>query len=145
MSDNKGADAVAMAAELTIAWLSNGHTRVAADDVPAFLMSMHEALSSLAAPVSADTKIAAQTNYTGALTERKSLASRDHIISLIDGKPYKALRRHLSKHGLTPTEYRKRYNLKHDYPMVAPAYSERRRDIAMQTGLGLKSRPLDAV
>ena len=145
MSENRGGDVVALAADLTIAWLSNGHTRVAADDVPAFLISMHAAVSSLAAPVAADTQIEVQTSYTGAVTERKSLASRDHIISLIDGRPYKALRRHLSKHGLTPVEYRKRYNLKHDYPMIAPAYSERRRDIAMRIGLGLESRPLDAV
>ena len=51
------------------------------------------------------------------MTARKSLASKDHIISMIDGKPYKTLRRHLSGHGLTPEQYRERYNLKPDYPM----------------------------
>jgi predicted transcriptional regulator len=66
--------------------------------------------------------------FTPAVTVRKSLASRDHIISMIDGKPYRALRRHLSGHGLTAEEYRKRYCLRPDYPMVAPAYSEARRD-----------------
>lgn len=69
---------------------------------------------------------------------RKSLASRDHIISLIDGKPYRTLRRHLSTHGLTPDEYRARYNLKPDYPMVAETYSEARRAMAKKIGLGRK-------
>jgi hypothetical protein len=69
---------------------------------------------------------------------RKSLASPDRIISMIDGKPYRTLRRHLSTHGLTPDEYRARYKLKPDYPMVAPAYSEARRAMAKKIGLGRK-------
>ncbi|RZL81129.1 MAG: transcriptional regulator, partial [Sphingomonas sp.] len=67
-----------------------------------------------------------------------SLASKDHIISMIDGKPYKTLRRHLSTNGLTPEQYRERYGLKPDYPMVAEAYSESRRAMAKKIGLGRK-------
>jgi len=78
--------------------------------------------------------------FAPAVSVRKSLASDDHIISMIDGKPYKALRRHLSTHGLTPEEYRRRYNLKADYPMVAPSYSEARRAMAHKIGLGAKGR-----
>jgi predicted transcriptional regulator len=78
--------------------------------------------------------------YVPAVTVRKSLASRDFIISLIDGKPYKTLRRHLSTHGLTAEDYRARYNLKPDYPMVAPSYSETRREVAKKLGLGQKGR-----
>ena len=74
------------------------------------------------------------------MTVRKSLASRDHIISLIDGKPYKTLRRHLAGHGLTPDDYRERYGLKADYPMVAPGYAEVRRDISKKIGLGRKRK-----
>ena len=77
-------------------------------------------------------------DYVGAVTARKSLASPAHIISMIDGKPYKTLRRHLSGHGLTPEEYRARYGLKSDYPMVAPDYSEARRSMAKKIGLGRK-------
>ena len=76
----------------------------------------------------------APTEYTPAVTVRKSLASKDHIISLIDGKPYRTLRRHLTSNGLTPEEYRARYNLKADYPIVAESYSEARR--AMAGGVG---------
>jgi len=57
---------------------------------------------------------------------------------MIDGKPYKTLRRHLSGHGLTPEEYRERYGLKPDYPMVAESYSEARRAMAKKIGLGRK-------
>jgi predicted transcriptional regulator len=57
---------------------------------------------------------------------------------MIDGKPYKTLRRHLATHGLTPAEYRDRYGLKADYPMVAENYSESRRAMAKKIGLGRK-------
>ncbi len=73
-----------------------------------------------------------------AVSAKASLASRDHIISLIDGKPYKTLKRHLFGHGLTPEEYRARYNLPSDYPMVAPGYSEQRSRVAKELGLGRK-------
>jgi predicted transcriptional regulator len=66
------------------------------------------------------------------------LASKEHIISMIDGRPYKTLRRHLSTHGLTPEEYRERYKLKADYPMVSESYSQVRRDMAKKIGLGRK-------
>ena len=133
-------DNVSLAAELTAAWLSNANTRVTAEDVPAFLKTMHETLVGLtASPVALDEAATdAATQYTGAVTARKSLASPDHIISMIDGKPYRTLRRHLSGHGLTPEEYRARYNLRSDYPMVAPSYSEARRAMAKKIGLGRK-------
>jgi predicted transcriptional regulator len=131
-------NAVELAAELTAAWLANPNTRTNADDVPAFLLSMHAAVAQLSgASTPAITEEPAQT-YEPAVTARKSLASPDHIISLIDGKPYKTLRRHLSTNGLTPEEYRARYNLKADYPMVAPSYSEARRTMAKSIGLGRK-------
>jgi len=63
---------------------------------------------------------------------------------LIDGKPYKTLRRHLASHGLTPEEYRQRYNLKPDYPIVSPAYSDARGAMMKQIGLGQKGRAAQA-
>jgi predicted transcriptional regulator len=135
---NDEINAVELAAELTAAWLANPNTRTNADDVPAFLRSMHAAVAQLSgATAPADPEEAVQT-YEPAVTVRKSLASPDHIISLIDGKPYRTLRRHLSSNSLTPEEYRARYNLKADYPMVAPSYSEARRTMAKSIGLGRK-------
>ena len=131
---------VELATELTIAWLSNPNTRTASDDVPAFLKSMHDAVAALGSDVDAAPAEAEAPEYTPAVSVRKSLASKDHIISMIDGKPYKTLRRHLSTNGLTPEEYRARYNLKADYPMVAEAYSENRRAMAKKIGLGRKPK-----
>ena len=132
-------NAVELATELTIAWLGNSNTRVAADEVPAFLRTMVETVTSLQGGGSSGTATEeAPGDYTPAVSVRKSLASKDHIISMIDGKPYKTLRRHLATNGLTPPEYRERYGLKADYPMVAENYSESRRAMAKKIGLGRK-------
>ena len=121
MSDDYATSAVELATELTIAWLGNPNNRVDADQVPAFLQKMYATVTELAQASSAP-QVPEETpapEYTPAVTARKSLASKDHIISMIDGKPYRTLKRHLSGNGLTPEQYRERYNLKADYPMVA--------------------------
>jgi predicted transcriptional regulator len=137
-------NAVELATELTIAWLGNQNNRVQADEVPDFLRTMHATVTALENGPSNDSAATGESGaapqFTPAVSVRKSLASKDHIISMIDGKPYKALRRHLGRHGLTPDQYRERYNLKPDYPMVAPTYSEARRDMAKKIGLGQKGR-----
>ena len=134
--DTTSTDPVELATELTIAWLANPNTNASSDDVPAFLQKMHQAVINLtAAPVE---QPAVEPEYTPAVTVRRSLSSKDHIISLIDGKPYKTLRRHLSRHGLTPEQYRKRYSLKPDYPIVSESYSQVRREMAKKIGLGRK-------
>jgi predicted transcriptional regulator len=144
MSETESVSTIELATEITIAWLGNPNSRPAAEDVPTFLRNIHAAVSELAgAPASGAEDVAdapAQTEHVPAVSARRSLASKDHIISMIDGKPYKTLRRHLSTHGLTPAEYRQRYNLKADYPMVAPNYSEARRAMAKKIGLGQKGR-----
>jgi predicted transcriptional regulator len=130
--------AVELATELTIAWLSNPNTRTSAAEVPEFLGKMHDTVNALLGTGDVSGEPGASQEYTPAVSVRKSLASKDHIISMIDGKPYKTLRRHLSTHGMTPEEYRERYNLKPDYPMVAESYSESRRAMAKKIGLGRK-------
>jgi len=136
---------VELATELTIAWLGNQNNRVSADDVPAFLRTMHTTITELgsgssAVDASGGEAAAAPEEFTPAVSVRKSLASKDHIISMIDGKPYKTLRRHLSTHGLTDVQYRERYNLRSDYPMVSENYSLARRAMAQKIGLGRKGR-----
>lgn len=128
---------IELAAELTMAWLSNQNTRATPDDVPAFLKSMHDAVLTLSA-APAEPVEEAVAEHTPAVTARKSLASPDFIVSMIDGKQYKTLTRHLTTNGLTPAEYRQRYGLKADYPMTAPTYSEARRAMAKKIGLGRK-------
>jgi predicted transcriptional regulator len=132
-------DLLELATELTVAWLSNPNTRAPAEVVPAFLEKMHGAVSSLAAPQPLATSDApTASEYTPVVSVRRSLASKDHIVSMIDGKPYKTLKRHLAGHGLTPAQYRERYGLRSDYPMVAENYAVMRRDLAKKIGLGRK-------
>ncbi|RYG27840.1 MAG: transcriptional regulator [Burkholderiales bacterium] len=139
MSDETAGDElIEFATELTIAWLSNPNTRASAKEVPAFLQIMHTALRSLSAPGASREVAAPAPEYQPAVTVKRSLASKEHLISLIDGKPYKTLKRHLSTHGLTPAQYRERYGLKADYPMVAESYGAMRRDLAKRIGLGRK-------
>ncbi len=66
----------------------------------------------------------------------KKSVTDDYLISLEDGQQYQSLKRHLSKHGLTPEEYRAKWGLPHDYPMTAPGYSARRSALAKSLGLG---------
>lgn len=137
MSEETTLNPVELATEITIAWLNNPNNRVAAEEVPAFLRNIHATVNDLASGSSS--VVAAEQpaeEFTPAVTVRKSLASKDHIISLIDGKPYKTLTRHLTGHGLTPDEYRRRYGLRFDYPMVAQSYAEHRRELAKRIGLG---------
>ncbi len=138
--DIADSDLLSLATELTIAWLSNPNTRASADEVPAFLEKMHGAVIALSAAPAEAAEVAVEAAAAPAVSVRKSLASRDFIISLVDGKPYKSLKRHLSRHGMTPQQYRERYGLKPDYPMVAPSYAETRRDLAKKIGLGRKPR-----
>ena len=136
MIDNN--DAIELASALTVAWLANPHARTTADDVPSFLRSMHQAVTMLSTPTQTETA-PVEREHSPAVTARKSLASPDHIISMIDGKKYKALRRHLSANDLTPEQYRERYSLKSDYPMVAAGYSAARSAMAKSLGLGRKA------
>lgn len=144
MPEENALSPVELATELTVAWLTNQNNRINADEVPEFLRTMYRTITELssgpqhAGPEQEDNT--RTTEFTPAVSVRKSLASKDHIISMIDGKPYRTLRRHLSTHGLTPKEYRERYNLRADYPMVAPSYSEARRAMAHKIGLGAKGR-----
>ena len=148
MSDENSLNPVELAAELTIAWLGNQNNRCTAEEVPTFLRTMHATITELSGgsnvPAEAAEETPAQAEFTPAVTVRKSLGSKDHIISLIDGKPYKTLKRHLSGHGLTPEQYRQRYNLRSDYPMVAESYSAARREMAKKIGLGSKGRQAKA-
>lgn len=138
--DQTTLSAVELAAELTAAWLANNNTRATTEEAVAFLTAMHQTVGSLGNTGAAepDPEVEAQPEFTPAVSIRKSLASREHIISMLDGKPYKTLTRHLSTNGLTPAEYRARYNLPASYPMTAPAYSEQRREMAKKIGLGRK-------
>lgn len=121
----------ALTAMITANFVANN--RVGTGEIGGVIGSVYSALEALGVPV-----LAPEPEFTPAVTIRKSLSSPDKIISMIDGKPYSLLKRHLTTQGLTPAEYRARYNLPADYPMTAPAYAERRKQLALKIGLGRK-------
>ncbi len=129
-----GTNLTELTVDLLAAFVSNNSVR--SEDLPGLIATTHAALSAL--EPAAAVEAAPAEEHVPAVSVRKSLASRDHIVSLIDGKPYKTLKRHLAGHDLTPEEYRARYNLPASYPMVAPSYSEHRREVAKKLGLGRK-------
>lgn len=132
-------NSIELATEITIAWLGNPNTRVSADEVPTFLKSMHIALGELSGAPAVASAEEATPEHVPAVPVRNSVKP-DYILSLIDGRKLKSLKRHLSVNGLTPKEYRERYGLKADYPMVAANYAAQRREVAKKIGLGRKGR-----
>ncbi|MEJ7932883.1 MucR family transcriptional regulator [Sphingobium sp. AN558] len=136
MADIEQPDVTALTVQLLSAYLANNI--VAHTDIAELVRATKAALveDKASAPVEVETPA-----HAPAVTARKSLAASGHILSLIDGKPYKTLKRHLSKHGLTPQAYRERYNLPATYPMVAPDFAAERRAIAKKIGLGRRAAP----
>ena len=124
--------------ELTAAIVSSHveNNSVHAGDLPELIKSVHEALARLDRP--APDAPAGPARKEGAVSARKSLADPARIISMIDGKPYATLKRHITRHGYTPDSYREAFGLKADYPMTAPGYSDYRRENAKARGLGRK-------
>lgn len=137
MAEETQTDITALTVQLLSAYVSKNN--VPSESLADLIKSTRAALTENPATAVAET--AAET-FTPAVSVRKSLASPDHILSLIDGKPYKTLKRHLMTRGLTPEQYRERYNLPKSYPLVAQSYSEARRAVAEKSGLGRK--PADA-
>jgi predicted transcriptional regulator len=120
-------------ADLVSAYVSNNH--VAPSDLPALIASVQTALSRLAGEGASPRSAETEGEKVTSAQIRKSVTP-DAIISFLDGKPYKTLKRHLTKHGLDPSSYRAKYGLPADYPMVAPSYSETRSSLARSLGLG---------
>lgn len=136
MADESKSNLTELTVDLVAAFVSNN--TIGKDDLPGLVAATHAALAALEAPAAASGPDAPAEDFVPAVSVRRSLASRDHILSMIDGKPYRTLRRHLSAHDLTPETYRARYKLPASYPMVAPAYSDARREMAKTIGLGRK-------
>ena len=127
-------DYVALTAGLVSAYVSNN--RVQPSEIGALIDSMHTALTGLAQGAAAE---ALATQKPTPAQIRKSITA-DTLISFIDGKPYKTLKRHLTGNGTTIEEYRERYGLPRDNPSVAASYSESRSALAKSFGLGQQRR-----
>ena len=113
-----------------------GGNSIAAADVPALIRSVHKAL----AGVGGASEVAAEAAKEPAVSIRRSITP-DYLICLEDGRKFKSLKRHLrTKYDLSPEQYRARWDLPKDYPMVAPNYAQARSDLAKQMGLGQGGR-----
>lgn len=123
-------------AEVSAAYFANSHVGVS--EIGAVIAQIAQSLGAVggapAEPVASEVEALAGRKLTPA--QIKKSISPDVLISFEDGRPYKTLRRHLSVRGLTPEQYREKWGLPSDYPMVSPNYSETRSRMAKQLGLG---------
>jgi predicted transcriptional regulator len=124
---------ITLTADIVSAHVSNNS--VAVSDVPGLIQNIHSALSQLGT-----TAPEPEVKQEPAVSVRASIKP-DYIVCLEDGKKLKMLKRHLMTHyNLTPEQYRAKWNLPADYPMVAPNYAEQRRSLAKKIGLGTRRR-----
>jgi predicted transcriptional regulator len=122
---------ITLTSDIVAAHVSNNN--VAVEDVPALITTVYGALAGLGGTPQVE-----EERPEPAVSVRASV-KRDHLVCLEDGKKMKMLKRHLmTEHGMTPDDYRQRWGLAADYPMVAPEYAETRRDLAVKIGLGRK-------
>lgn len=121
---------ITLTSDIVSAHVANNN--VAVSDLPMIIKNVHEALSGLSG------KSAEQVALEPVVPIKSSIKP-DYIVCLEDGKKLKMLKRHLMTHyGMTPDEYRLKWGLPRDYPMVAPNYAEQRRKLAKAIGLGRK-------
>ncbi len=124
---------ITLTADIVAAHVSNNS--VAVSDLPQLISNVHNALKGLGGPVAEP-----EVKQEPAVSIRASIKP-DYIVCLEDGKKLKMLKRHLMTHyKMTPEQYRAKWNLPADYPMVAPNYAEQRRSLAKKIGLGTKRR-----
>ncbi|QOV94719.1 MucR family transcriptional regulator [Novosphingobium sp. ES2-1] len=122
---------ITLTSDIVAAHVSNNS--VAVGDLPTLIANVHLALSGVNQPVKVE-----EVRPEPAVSIRASIKP-DYIVCLEDGKKLKMLKRHLmSQYNMTPAEYRARWDLPADYPMVAPSYAETRRNLAKKIGLGRK-------
>ena len=118
--------------EIVSSYVSNN--TLAADDLPKLIAATHQALSR----VNGQAEPMEREESKPAISVKRSVTS-DYIVCLEDGKKFKSLKRHLRTHyNLSPEEYREKWGLPHDYPMVAPNYAAARSQLAKQMGLGTR-------
>jgi predicted transcriptional regulator len=122
---------ITLTADIVAAHVSNNPVGIA--DLPTLITNVHGALAGLGG-----TAVVPVVKQEPAVSIRSSIKP-DYVVCLEDGKKLKMLKRHLMTHyGMTPDDYRAKWGLASDYPMVAPNYAEQRRTLAVKIGLGRK-------
>lgn len=136
MSDNTNpGEMISLTADVVSAYVSNNV--IPASELPNVINSIHNSLLSLSNPQASKPE---PETLTPAVSVKKSV-NPDYIICLEDGKKFKSLKRHLrTKYDMTPDQYRAKWGLPADYPMVAPNYAAARSELAKAMGLGAQRR-----
>ncbi len=134
MPDLDPATLIAMTAEVVAAYVTRNHVRAA--ELPDLISTVHASLSGMGKPPE---PVVVPAKLEPPVSIKKSLTD-DYLISMEDGKQYQSLKRHLAKRGLTPADYRTKWGLPIDYPMVSPAYSRQRSELAKSLEFGKKPR-----
>ena len=129
---SESADPLDLMGEIISAFVANNSLRLA--ELPALIQSVHAELVKIANRAATPTAPAPEA-ATPAVSIRKSITP-DYLICLDDGRKFKSLRRHLTGLGMTPEQYRAKWKLPADYPMVAPNYAAQRSALAKKIGLG---------
>jgi len=134
MSDPAEGNFVQLTAEIVSAYVSNN--TVAAGDIPGLIAQVHSALTRVSSAASEKPN----EPLKPAVSVKKSITP-EYIVCLEDGKKFKSLKRHLrTQYNMTPEQYRDKWGLSPDYPMVAPNYAAARSQLAKQMGLGQQRR-----
>lgn len=135
MSDTPGKSYIELTASIVSAYVSNNATQ--ASEIPALIGQIHAALQRLSA---GRPEVAPQEPAKPAVPVKKSVTP-EYLICLEDGKRFKSLKRHLrTQYKMTPEQYREKWGLPADYPMVAPNYAVERSQLAKKMGLGQQRR-----
>ncbi len=134
MSDPITITLLELTTEIVRSYVSNNS--VSASELPILISEVHTALNKLQSRTAA---IEEQTDALKPAVNPKKSITEHHITCLEDGKQFRSMKRHLRfHHNMTPEEYREKWGLPHDYPMVAPAYRAQRSEMAKALGLGRK-------
>lgn len=129
-NDQNKPELIEMVSDIVSSYVA--HNPVPVGDLPRLIERVHAALSAL----QTDGVVEPEVELKPAVPIRRSVTD-DHIVCLEDGKKFKSLKRHLkTRYNLSPEEYREKWGLPADYPMVAPSYARRRSELARQMGLG---------
>ncbi len=134
MSEAVTATLIELTAEVVAAYVTKNHVRAA--ELPELISTVHASLAGMGTAPVAEPE---SDKLVPPVSIKKSVTD-DYLISLEDGKHYRSLKRHLSVRGMTPDEYRAKWGLPRDYPIVAPAYAKARSELAKSFGLGSQRR-----
>ena len=125
---------IELTVDIVAAYVSNN--QLSSADLRTAIAIVHSAITGIATGNNTDDSVAKKLT----LAQIRESVRHDALVSFINGKPYKTLKRHLANHGHTPDTYRAQFGLPMDYPTTAPSYSKRRSALAKSVGLGIKHR-----